>query len=273
MNKRNLYKSAVFSLLGIAALTSYASDAPRAGGIDLTGSHHGIGILGKKTEVEIILKPIAGREGSYLAVVLRPDRGFFSGNKPKRVVIFRVDPLRPINPDNFDMTPLNVTSDGIIGVPNVEPTNRLSINGVASNGKPLFTISSANNPDNPSKFGDVNISFDQKESSIYNWVSLIPLKFERSDDSCQKAEISSEDPIEFEAQSTLSIKDLSGSYTFQENQPMLFALKANSLRSTGSVTEIHPRKIGLFLTRNQKNPYFVLVNPEDDKDVIFMEKD
>ncbi|MEK6707069.1 MAG: hypothetical protein AABZ06_14925 [Bdellovibrionota bacterium] len=253
---KTLLKQSILKTLAASLVSAVLMPAAMASHTDLTGSYSGTN--DKKEKLDLMMRPIVGREGSYLAVLIRFKNGLL-GYRPQRVSFYRIDPLKN---NSLDLTPMNVTADGFIGVNNSDPSLVLNI----SNGsdKNLFTITSANSG-NTAGFQDV-MTFNKKTSNSL-WGRLQSGAYWLKNGPSRALEMTAQDGF-FQATATFTVSgSLNGNFDIQEKQPGLFTLRAVAVKSTGAETEEHPRKIGVPVERNNEQ-YFVLVDPSNDTDVM-----
>lgn len=214
----------------------------------------------KKDSFLLFANPILGRDGSYLAVLSRVEKGLFGDiDDILSASLYRIDPMKG---NKFDMTPLRVTPDGSIGVTNVDPSLVLTMISDKS-----FVIAPANSG-NTSGFQGT-ISFDGSTERRATWSPYVAGDYRAKGglDSQTLASLSPFDGVSFRGTGEFSIQNvLTGSYELQEKQPGFFALKAVSVKSTGSETQEYPQKIAFFM-RNSGDLLLILVDPSNERNL------
>lgn len=214
----------------------------------LKGTHN------EKEEVNLLLKKVEGREGSFVGVLIKDT---------KRVSLYMID---EISNSSYSMTPLEVTKDGEIGMINDDPTLVLSTTE-NKRGQKIVRIMSANSSNNAGFSG--YFDFDDKKSK-YSWQSVQSGLFQ-TDKEKSALTISGVDPVERDATALFMTKNLSGTFTIREKFPAMFLINKNSVLATGVNKAKAPSAIMIFLNRKGffggSNLEVLMVNPSNDQDV------
>jgi hypothetical protein len=216
---------------------------------ELTGSH--VGKSGKES-FELVFQEIEKREDSYFALVIQGSFGW--GSSPNKAAIYLVDPLVN-NKGSYTMTPINVTTDGSVGVRNPDPSLLLSVGEKGKKGA-SFQITNANSSNTEGFGGGIKVKGD--DTSRLTWTELVagPYKGAAGASLDAKAE-----DRNFEAVVSLEeINGLSGNFKLQQKQPKIYALRAIAVKATGVETERQPRKVVVFISYKDK-PYALTMDP------------
>jgi len=251
-------KHRILNLLGLAILFNLSGTialAANKGLPDLSGSYNGT--LKDGDDVDLLLRPIPGREGSYLGVMIRLD--------PK-VVIYRIDPL---GASTYAMNPLQVTEDGEVGVNNDDPSLVLTLGATRdSAGRPEMTITNANSSNQSGFHGP--IFFQGNTYSKLTWTDYVP-GYYRNRRVSNELNLSPMNAYEAAISSSAD-----GGLVIREKVDGVFTLKRVSVTSTGAQVESYPNRIGIFVTKSGffgEDHLFVLVSPQQDSDVeLFYQK-
>ncbi len=221
------------------------------------GSHYD-SLKKGKAAVYLMLKPVSGREGSFLAVLMK-------SKKRKKQVSFYVMDLA--SKFSYSLTPLDVTTDGQIGIINDDPSLVLSMSTGEKN-KYSIKITSSNSG-NTKGFSGYMV-FEER-SDNYQWIANGAGNYNYAGRK-NALQISSWDILEGEADAIFTTASLNGSFKISESFPQMYLINANKVLATGSKVDSIPRKIGFFIKEkgewSGKKECFVLVNPENDRDVM-----
>jgi hypothetical protein len=217
------------------------------------GSHNG------DDKVNLLLKPATGREGSFFAVLMKDE---------KKISLYMVD---VINSNSYAMTPLEITSDGEIGVVNDDPS--LVISSAKNNkGQNVFKIMSANSGNNSGFNG--YFEFDGKASKV-SWLTLTDGQY-KSEDASNALQISQIDQKEREATSVFLTSAINGTFSLREKFPSMYLINQNAILATGTKKNEIPSAIGIFLEKKGmfgcKPVELVLINPKNDTDLTTFTK-
>ncbi len=218
------------------------------------GTHNG------EDKVNLLLKTVPGRSGSFLAILMKTE---------EKISLYMVDKL---NSTSYTMTPLEVTNDGELGVVNDDPS--LVISSSQNNKNELvFKIMSANSSNNVGFEG--HFEFKNKPSK-FSWLEINPGEYKTSSES-NALQISEIDSFEKEGLAAFLTKDISGTFTINEKFPGMYLINKNSVLATGVNVNKIPSAIGIFLEKQGffggKTTMMILVNPENDSDLkVFTKK-
>lgn len=214
----------------------------------------------KSGKIHLILKEAPGRTGSFLGMLLAPS---------EKMRLYLIDEIQQ---NKYAMIPLEITSDGEIGIINDNPSLELST--YDEDGKTTVNIRSANSGNNTG-FTD---TMTMKESDKYiRWVDLQEGKYKYRSQK-DSLIISGLDDIEGVAsvQSQLRGPRFAGSHIIKSKLPGMYLLYADMLTRTGQRMSIVPDRIGVFITTKSffgsKKTTFVLVKPERDRDLLEFKK-
>lgn len=248
----NIRKTAVTLALTLMSTSAFSAGFLKSG--SYLGAHNG------EDKVNLLLKSAPGREGSYFAVLMKD---------AKMISLYLVD---EINSSSYAMTPLEVTSDGEIGVVNDDPSLVIS---VAKNNKGLdvFKIMSANSTNNNGFSG--YFEFEGKPSKVA-WLDIDDGEYKTAE-AANALQISQIDTKEKEATAVFLTKEINGTFTLREKFPSMFLINQNSVLATGTKKNQIPSAIGVFLKRaagwNGNSTEMILINPKNDTDLkIFTHK-
>jgi hypothetical protein len=233
-----------------------------AAGVDLSGSHQGHIANDTNQLVDFLVNKVAGRDGSYFAVLIQREKDFFvQGFKPTKIGIYMVDPLESEN--SYTLTPFVVTPDGSVGVNNADPSLVLNITGSKPGGITEFTIASANSSN---RFGfQGSILFEKGKVSDLVWIPLEGGKYELDGDGTKIATTVSNLDSNFEATTSfMTKKDLNGDFIIQEKQPWIYVLKTRTVTSTGVEAEQNPKRVGVMIRESNSMS-------RDDKFLVFVD--
>ncbi len=216
------------------------------------GSHNG------KDCVDLMLKPAPGRDGSFLAVLMKDE---------KKVSLYVVD---LINSTSYAMTPLEVTARGEIGIINDDPSLVIT-SGKDDEGKQVFKIMSANSSNQKGFTG----FFEFKgKSSKATWLEIQDGQYKLNDNK-SALQISAVDQNEREATAVFLTQSLSGTFSFREKFPSMYLINQNAYLATGEKKNEIPSAIGIFTERKggfgSKRTELNMVNPQNDQDITIYE--
>jgi hypothetical protein len=246
----NLKQLTLLASLSLMSMNSFAG-LLREGGFEGTSSSKGC--------VNILLKKAPGREGSFFAVLMKNE---------KKISLYMVD---EINASSYSMTPLEVTTDGEIGVINDNPSLVIS-SAKNSKGADIFKIMSSNSGNDVGFTG--YMEFDGKKSD-FNWVQMDSGEFKK-DTFSNDLQISQVDITEREATAVFLTKTINGTFTLREKFPGMYLINQNSVLATGVKKSQIPRAIGIFLESKGifggKKSEMILINPKNDTDLTTFTK-
>jgi hypothetical protein len=247
MNLKQLTLIAALSLISMSAFASLLKEGGFA------GRHN------DKECVNLLLKAAPGREGSFFAVLMKDE---------KKISLYMVDEM---NSNSYSMTPLEVTSDGEIGVINDDPS--LVISAAKNNkGVDVFKIMSANSGNNVGFTGF--FEFEGRPSKV-TWLSIDGGEY-KSDEESNALQISQVDPTEREATAVFLTKNINGTFTLREKFPGMYLINQNSVLATGTKKSQIPSAIGVFLEERgflgRKIIEMSLINPANDTDITTFTK-
>ena len=217
------------------------------------GNHNG------SDKVNLLVKPAPGREGSFFAVLMQDE---------EKISLYLVD---EINSNSYSMTPLEVTSDGEIGVVNDDPSLVIS---TAKNkkGQDVFKIMSANSGNNVGFSGF--FEFEGKESKV-TWLAIDDGQY-KSESSKNALQISQIDPKEREATAVFITQAINGTFTLREKFPSMYLINQNSVLATGTQKKQLPSAIGVFLEKTNmlgcKSVRMLLIDPKNDTNITTFTK-
>lgn len=248
MNFKTLTAFLAFSILSSNAFAGFLKE----GGF--LGKHNGA------DKVNLLLKPAPGREGSFFAVLMKDS---------KKISLYLVD---EINSSSYAMTPLEVTSDGEIGIVNDDPSLVIS-SAKGSKGQDVFKIMSANSSNNSGFTGF--FEFGGKSSQV-KWLSINDGQF-KTEDVSNALQISQIDQAEKEATAVFLTKAINGTFTLREKFPAMYLINQNSVLATGAQKNQIPSAIGIFLEKKGffggKSVDMLLINPKNDTELkVFCKK-
>lgn len=247
-----------FKKLSILLAFSVLSSSAFAAGFLKEGGY--LGAHNNGDEVNLLVKPAPGRDGSFFAVLMKD---------AKKISLYLID---EINSSSYSMTPLEVTKDGEIGVVNDNPS--LVISSAKNNkGADVFKIMSANSGNSAGFSGF--FEFAGKTSKVA-WLEVDDGGY-KSDEVLSALQISQVDPKEREATAVFLTKDINGTFTLREKFPFMYLINQKSLMATGTTKNQIPSAIAVFLEKRgsfgKKTTEMVLINPKNDTDLkIFTRK-
>ena len=99
------------------------------------------GVHNGKHEVHMMTKSVPGRDGSFFALLVKPNQ---------RMSLYLIDQEKF---NSYVMTPLEVTTDGIIGIRNEDPSLALKII-MNKHGQNVLEMTSANSGNNKGQTGN-----------------------------------------------------------------------------------------------------------------------
>ncbi len=242
------------STLALFLSVSFYTHANFLKGGSFLGTHNG------EDKVNLLLKPVRGRTGSFFAVLMKTE---------DKISLYMVDKL---NSSSYTMTPLEVTSDGELGVVNDDPSLVISSSQNSKN-ELIFKIMSANSSNNVGFEG--YFEFKNKPSK-FSWIEINPGEYKTSSES-NALQISEIDTFEKEGIAVFLTKEISGTFTLGEKFPNMYLINKNSVLSTGVSVNKIPSAIAIFLEKQTffggKTTMMILVNPENDSDLkVFTKK-
>lgn len=243
MNFKNATIALAFTLMSTSA---FSAGFLKSG--SYLGSHNG------EEKVNLLVKAAPGREGSFFAILMKD---------AKKMSLYLVD---EINSNSYSMTPLEVTSDGEIGVVNDDPS--LVISSAKNNkGVDVFKIMSANSSNNVGFTG--YFEFSGKTSKMA-WLAIDGGEYKTSEAS-NALQISQVDQKEREATAVFLTKEINGTFTLREKFPSMYLINQNSVLATGTKKNQIPSAIGVFLQRasgwSGATVEMILINPKNDTDL------
>ncbi|MBP9681998.1 MAG: hypothetical protein KBD76_11375 [Bacteriovorax sp.] len=247
MNFKSLIALCAFSLLSTSAFAGFLKE----GGY--LGNHNG------DDKVNLLVKPAPGREGSFFAVLMKDE---------EKISLYLVD---EINSNSYSMTPLEVTTDGEIGVVNDDPSLVISM-AKNKKGQDVFKIMSANSGNNVGFTGF--FEFEGKESKV-SWLAVDDGQYKKGS-SKNALQISQIDPKEREATAVFITDSINGTYTLKEKFPSMYLINQNSVLATGTQKKQIPSAIGIFLQKKSllggKCVEMQLVDPKNDTNITTFTK-
>lgn len=214
-----------------------------------------IGTHNDSGEVTLILEEVPGREGSFFGLINKGD---------DKMAIYLIDTLKS---QTYTMTPLEVTSDGEIGIKNDDPSLVLQLIG----DEMKITSSNSSNTRGFTGF----LTFPTKKESgkkVWRWVNVIEGDYGDgwSSDSTSLS-LSSFDSVEGEAMAIFTTDKISGNFVIREKFPKMYTVNSNSVTSTGIQVKQAPKAIGIFLHSKtifgNDKVRFYLINPANDQDI------
>ncbi len=230
-------------IIALSLMASFSATASLREGAYL-GQHNG------DDKINLLLKEVPGRVGSFFALLMKSE---------EMMSLYIVDEL---NHSSYAMTPLEITSDGEIGIVNEDPSLVISLS-TGKKGQQIFKIMSSNSGNNRGFNGF--FSFKGKKSK-YTWHNFMSGRYKLKNNK-NALQISDLDLTEREATAVLLTSTLSGTYIVREKFPHMFLLYKNSIFATGTMKDEIPSAIGIFLSKRgfQSKKMMILVNPKSDR--------
>jgi hypothetical protein len=218
----------------------------------LVGAHRGL--INNSAEVTLLVEPLSGREGSYLAVMIQ---------LPSKVMAYRVDPL---SKTQFAMNPIQITEDGSLGVPNDNPSLILD-QGIGNKGtrRATFSISNANS-DNKAGFQGT-IDFDGSRDPQISFSRYAPGDFALANDG-KNSTVRLSAMADFEGSAFFKTsRGINGGFSVREILPGIYTLRAVTVDSTGAYVDPIPKGILVFVEVKKRfggnQRMLMLVSPSD----------
>lgn len=217
------------------------------------------GFTNDNEKMDLLVQPMGGREGSYLALLLKNGRYFTDAN------LYVIDPYQG---SRFVMTPVVVTEDGEIGMRNNNPSLVLDVVS-SEGGRASFMIRSAGSS-NPNGFQGT-VDFTHRKKSNIQW---LPYR----EGTYQIFRVRNAATLyvlpEGERQTNASINlDGGGDFLIREKLPRIFVLHRNSIVASGERLAEAPSAIGVFLKEGRRSEYLLLINPADSKNILTFARD
>ena len=213
--------------------------------------------IGNRKKVYLMLREAVGREGSFLGVILTKDQ----------LALYVIDQAKP-GSNSYVMTPLEVISDGIIGIHNDDPSLTLT---VLKEEEFTITVSNSNN-----RLGITKAMRFYDETDDRVWLDAIPGKYSKYSEKGKRGKggkrvkralvISNMNLIDQEADAQF-FSGLNGPHIIAEQFSGMYTILARRYVKTGEEVDRNPRKIGVFIKKKGKRLFYV-VNPDNSKDRI-----
>lgn len=219
------------------------------------------GVHNGKHEVHMMTKAVPGREGSYFALLVKPNQ---------RMSLYLIDQEQF---NSYVMTPLEVTTDGIIGIRNEDPSLALKIIR-NKHGQNVLEVTSANSGNNSGVNG--NFIF-YGEGSSCQWQEYQSGEYALRSGN-EVIRLSGIDPQERKGDATFYTSGSTGGHNIVlENQKAMFLFHPVRYMATGREQAKYPRSVGIFFKSCQGvfsagYDNLLIVNPSDDKDIKCFQK-
>lgn len=207
------------------------------------------------SEVHLLLKAAPERVDSFYAVFMHDSA---------KISLYVVDRFE----NSYVMTPLEVTSDGYIGVINDDPSLLINLTGSRSN-IPSFMITSTNSGNTRGLQG--SFKFEGRTSNK-SWIGPTSGQFGLKGNK-SALNLGAFDSSNNTASAFVQTKSISGNFILSQKIPGMFLLNAQSIFATGEEINKTPRAIGIFMESSGwgRSTYFILINPQNDSDLLSFE--
>ena len=212
------------------------------------------GKLNDRADVDILLQKVPGRKGSFFGLIMRGDN---------QMSIYLIDLLKS---KSYAMTPLEVTSDGEIGIKNDNPSLVLQ---VSDN---YITVSSSQSNNSQGFKGYMKFFFKKKSS--WTWDNVVEGNYGNS------LFVGSLNPTEREAESNFTHERINGHFVIREKFPKMYTINSQKITRVGAQVKKSPLAIGVFLKHkgvgffeSNRGNIFFLINPENDRDILKFEEE
>lgn len=256
---KKIIQQTIAGLMSLSAMTAVAYGSELDSLPMEAGSY--LGKANKQYKVGLMVRPIPGRESSFMAVLYKED---------KEAKAYMVDPL--IVGVSYSMTPLEVTEDGELGHTNDQPSLVLSIRGDSKKDDPKFTISNSLGGNvqgfqGSIEFNGRDFGMQWEENILSGRYRLNARKFKNAA-TIGIASHEYGDPSQMAIMEFTIANRKANTTEVREKAPGLYLVRDIRVTNEGMTVSSMPYRIGFFTDpRCVYKDRFVLVNPADYTDV------
>jgi len=209
------------------------------------------GETGQGVSVELFVKDYPGREGSFLAVIVKDK---------SRGHAYLVDQF---SEKKYGMTPLTVLSNAVVGVENTNPSLSLTITKEKS--KNIIKILS-NNSNNSLGFNE-SMKIKLKDISGRSRIVSTDVGTYKISGNKSAATISSQDK-NHESALTMNLESISGDFVLREVRPSIHLPLKSTMTSTGLTVSDNTNMMAFFIDKEclfGKGDFMVLMEANSGK--------